>query len=70
VHAFSYIVAFHPALLLARRGAVRRRTPPAAPHPPRRVELLLHPIISLVFEADDASPDVMRRPPVRPEAGC
>ena len=62
--AFAYLIAFHPPLLL---GAliVPLAGEPLLLLPIHLVvlELLLHPIVSLVFQADPAADDTMRRPP-------
>jgi P-type Ca2+ transporter type 2C len=62
--AFAYLIAFHPPLLLAA-FLVPLLGKPLLLLPIHLVllELLLHPIVSLVFEADDADLDVMRRAP-------
>jgi P-type Ca2+ transporter type 2C len=62
--AFSYLIAFHPPLMLAAL-VVPLLGQPLLLLPVHLVllELLLHPVVSLVFEADPADDDVMRRPP-------
>jgi phosphoserine phosphatase len=66
--AFAYLIAFHPPLLL---GALILPLigKPLLFLPVHLVvlELLLHPVVSLVFQADPADADAMRRPP-RPVA--
>jgi Ca2+-transporting ATPase len=66
--AFAYLIAFHPPLLL---GAliIPLLGKPLLLMPIHLVvlELLLHPVVSLVFQADPADSDAMRRPP-RPVA--
>src|SRR6185436_4169492 len=68
--AFSYLVAFHAPLLL---GAiiVPLAGAPLLLLPVHLVtlELLLHPTVALVFEADPPSGRLMRRPPRRRSAG-
>lgn len=62
--AFSYLVAFHVPLLLAAL-VVPFAGKPLLLLPVHLVllEIVLHPAVSLVFEADPAAPDVMSRPP-------
>jgi Ca2+-transporting ATPase len=64
VRAFAYLIAFHPPLLL---GAliVPLLDEPLLLLPVHLValELLLHPVVSLVFQADPPDADTMRRPP-------
>ena len=62
--AFAYLIAFHPPLLLSAL-IIPLLGEPLLLLPVHLVvlELLLHPIVSLVFQADPASPDAMRRPP-------
>lgn len=62
--AFAYLIAFHPPLLLGAL-VVPLLGQPLWLLPIHLVvlELLLHPIVSLVFQADPASPDTMSRPP-------
>ena len=62
--AFAYLIAFHPPLLLCAL-IIPLLGQPLVLLPIHLVvlELLLHPIVSLVFQADPASDDTMRRPP-------
>ncbi|MGD9998169.1 MAG: cation-translocating P-type ATPase [Ilumatobacteraceae bacterium] len=62
--AFAYLIAFHPPLLIGSL-VVPLIGQPLLLLPIHLVvlELLLHPIVSLVFQADPASPDAMQRPP-------
>jgi Ca2+-transporting ATPase len=62
--AFAYLIAFHPPLLLSAL-IIPLLGQPLLLLPIHLVvlELLLHPIVSLVFQADPASDDAMRRPP-------
>jgi Ca2+-transporting ATPase len=62
--AFAYLIAFHPPLMLAAL-VIPLLGRPLLLLPVHLVllELLLHPVVSLVFEADPADDDVMRRPP-------
>jgi Ca2+-transporting ATPase len=62
--AFAYLIAFHPPLLLGAL-VVPLLGRPLLLLPVHLVvlELLLHPIVSLVFQADPADADVMHRPP-------
>jgi Ca2+-transporting ATPase len=66
--AFAYLIAFHPPLLFGAL-VVPLLGRPLLLLPVHLVllEILLHPIVSLVFQADPADADVMRRPP-RPVA--
>ena len=62
--AFAYLIAFHPPLLLGAL-VVPLLGEPLLLLPIHLValELLLHPVVSLVFQADPPDPDAMRRPP-------
>jgi Ca2+-transporting ATPase len=62
--AFAYLIAFHPPLLLGAL-VVPLLGQPLLLLPIHLValELLLHPVVSLVFQADPPDPDTMRRPP-------
>jgi Ca2+-transporting ATPase len=62
--AFAYLIAFHPPLLLGAL-VVPLLGEPLLLLPVHLValELLLHPVVSLVFQADPPDPDTMRRPP-------
>jgi Ca2+-transporting ATPase len=64
VRAFAYLIAFHPPLLIGAL-VIPLLDRPLLLLPIHLVvlELLLHPIVSLVFQADPASPGTMRRPP-------
>jgi P-type Ca2+ transporter type 2C len=63
-HAFSYLVAFHVPLVLSAL-VVPLLGLPLMLMPIHLVilELIVHPTSSLVFEADEAAPDVMSRRP-------
>lgn len=65
-HAFGYLVAFHVPLLLAAL-VVPIAGAPLLLFPVHLVwlEIVVHPTASLVFEADPAPADLMRRPPRR-----
>ncbi|HET9609026.1 MAG TPA: cation-translocating P-type ATPase [Acidimicrobiales bacterium] len=62
--AFAYLIAFHPPLLLGAL-VVPLLDRPLLLLPVHLVmlELLLHPVVSLVFQAEPADADVMDRPP-------
>jgi Ca2+-transporting ATPase len=62
--AFAYLVGFHVPLLVAAI-VVPFLGKPLLLLPVHLVllEIVLHPAVSLVFEADPAAPDTMRRPP-------
>jgi len=62
--AFAYLIAFHPPLLLGAL-VIPLLDRPLLLLPVHLVmlELLLHPVVSLVFQADPADDDAMRRPP-------
>ena len=62
--AFAYLIAFHPPLLLGAL-VVPLLGEPLLLLPVHLVmlELVLHPVVSLVFQADPPDPDVMARPP-------
>ena len=62
--AFAYLIAFHPPLLLGAL-VIPLLGKPLLLLPVHLVvlELLLHPVVSLVFQADPADDDAMRRPP-------
>ena len=62
--AFAYLIAFHPPLLLGAL-VVPLLGKPLLLLPIHLVvlELLLHPVVSLVFQADPPDPEAMRRPP-------
>jgi Ca2+-transporting ATPase len=64
VRAFAYLVAFHPPLFVAAL-VVPLAGRPLLLLPVHLVllELILHPAVSLVFQAEPPAPDVMRRPP-------
>ncbi len=66
--AFAYLIAFHPPLMLAAL-LIPLLGEPLLLLPAHLVllELVLHPIVSVVFQADPADADVMHRPP-RPAA--
>ena len=64
VRAFAYLIAFHPPLLLAAL-IVPLLDRPLLLLPVHLVllEIVLHPVVSLVFQADPPDDDIMRRPP-------
>jgi Ca2+-transporting ATPase len=64
IRAFAYLIAFHPPLLFAAM-LVPLIGRPLLLLPVHLVllEILLHPVVSLVFQADPADDDVMDRPP-------
>jgi Ca2+-transporting ATPase len=62
--AFAYLIAFHPPLLLSALVIpVMGRPLLLLPIHLVVLELLLHPIVSLVFQADPPDADAMHRPP-------
>lgn len=66
VAAFSYLIAFHPPLLLsALVFPILGQPLLLLPIHFVVLELILHPVVSLVFQADPARPDTMSRPPRR-----
>ena len=68
--AFGYLVAFHPPLLLAALVVpITGRPLMLLPVHLVLLELIVHPMVSLVFENDPAPDDVMRRPPLRRDSG-
>jgi Ca2+-transporting ATPase len=68
--AFSYLVAFHAPLLLTAIIVPLAGAPLfLLPVHLVTLELLLHPTVALVFEADPPSQRLMRRPPRRRSAG-
>lgn len=62
--AFAYLIAFHPPLLLGAL-VVPLLGKPLLLLPIHLVtlELVLHPVVSVVFQADPPDPDTMQRPP-------
>ena len=63
-HAFGYLIAFHaPLLLTALIVPLLGRPLLLLPVHLILLELLLHPVVSLVFQADAAEDDVMTRAP-------
>lgn len=63
-HAFSYLVAFHVPLLTSALIVPLLGLPLLLmPIHLVALELIVHPTSSLVFEADAAAADIMRRPP-------
>jgi len=68
--SFSYLIAFHAPLLVSAL-VVPLVGAPLLLLPIHLVwlELVVHPTASLVFEADPAADDLMRRPPRRRETG-
>lgn len=68
--AFAYLVAFHlPLLLGALVVPLVGRTLLLLPVHLLLLEVVLHPAVSLVFQADPAAPDVMSRPPRARDVG-
>lgn len=68
--AFAYLVAFHaPLLVVAFVVPLLDRPLLLLPVHLVVLELLLHPIIALVFETDPPSPTLMTRPPREPGTG-
>jgi Ca2+-transporting ATPase len=62
--AFAYLIAFHPPLLLgALVVPILGRPLLLLPVHLVALELLLHPVVSLVFQADPPDHEAMRRPP-------
>ncbi len=62
--AFAYLIAFHPPLLFgALLIPLLGRPLLLLPVHLVVLELLLHPVVSLVFQADPADADAMHRPP-------
>ena len=68
--AFGYLVAFHAPLLIAAL-VVPLAGKPLLLLPVQLIllELLLHPVVSLVFQADPADADVMTRDPLPASSG-
>ncbi|HEX4982960.1 MAG TPA: HAD-IC family P-type ATPase, partial [Ilumatobacteraceae bacterium] len=68
--AFGYLIAFHPPLLIAAL-VIPLLGKPLLLLPVHLIllELLLHPVVSLVFQADPADADVMARPPRSASSG-
>ena len=67
--AISYLIAFHiPLVLVALVLPVVGAPLLLLPLHLVWLEVIVHPTSSLVFEADPARPDLMRRPPVRASA--
>jgi Ca2+-transporting ATPase len=66
--AFSYLVSFHvPLLLVALLVPLAGLPIVLLPVHMVALELVLHPTVSLAFEAEPAGRDVMARPPVPPD---
>jgi len=62
--AFAYLIAFHPPLLFGALVMPLLGKPLwLLPVHLVVLELVLHPVVSLVFQADPPDADVMRRPP-------
>ena len=68
--AFGYLIAFHAPLLVTAL-VVPLLGKPLLLLPVHLIllELLLHPVVSLVFQADPADPDVMTRAPLPASSG-
>jgi Ca2+-transporting ATPase len=64
IRAFAYLIAFHPPLMFAAM-LVPLLNRPLLLLPVHLVllEIVLHPVVSLVFQSDPADDDVMHRPP-------
>ncbi len=68
--AFAYLVAFHaPLLITALVVPLLGKPLLLLPIQLILLELLLHPVVSLVFQADPADPDVMTRDPLPASSG-
>ena len=68
--AFGYLIAFHaPLLVTALVVPLLGRPLLLLPVHLILLELLLHPVVSLVFQADPADPDVMTRDPIPASSG-
>jgi len=68
--AFAYLVGFHiPLLIAALIVPFTGRPLLLLPVHLVLLEIVLHPAVSLVFEADPADPDIMRRPPRAADEG-
>ncbi len=68
--AFGYLVAFHaPLLITALVVPLVGKPLLLLPIQLILLELLLHPVVSLVFQADAADPDVMTRDPLPASSG-
>jgi Ca2+-transporting ATPase len=68
--SFLYLIAFHvPIFMLALLAPLLRLPLLLLPVHLVWLELIVHPIAMLLFEAEPAAPDVMRRPPRDPRAG-
>ena len=64
VRAFAYLIAFHPPLLFgALIVPLLDRPLMLLPVHLVLLEILLHPVVSLVFQADPPDADIMHRPP-------
>ena len=68
--AFDFLIAFHPpVLIVAIVAPLLNRPLLLLPIEMVMVELLLHPMVSLVFETDPPDADLMSRPPRDPGRG-
>lgn len=68
--AFGYLIAFHaPLLITALIVPLVGKPLLLLPVQLILLELLLHPVVSLVFQADPADPNVMTRAPVLASSG-
>lgn len=69
-HAFRYLNAFHAPLVLSALVVPLLRLPLLLlPVHLVWLEIIVHPTSALIFEADPARPDTMRRPPADPRQG-